>query len=444
MARITATHALLPGGWVRDVAVTLGADGTITGVETGVAGAQVRILLPAPANLHSHSFQRAMAGRTEVRAGQDSFWSWRSLMYRFVERLTPEAVEAIAAQTFLEMLEAGYAAVAEFHYLHHRPDGTPYADPAEMSRRIRAAAATVGIGLTLLPVLYTHGGTGGQPLAGGQRAFGHTPEAFLRLVERLAADPAPPDHRLGIAPHSLRATTPGGLAAVLPHAPGPIHMHIAEQPREVAEVEAWLGARPVAWALDHLPLGPDWCLIHATHMTAAETAGLARTGAVAGLCPITEANLGDGPFPGPDFLAAGGAIGIGSDSNVRIALAEELRTLEYSQRQRDIARTVMAGGDGSTGHSLFTRILAGGAQALGRPAGAIAPGRLGDLVALDAAALAFHAVPPPGLLDAWIFAADDRVVRDVWSAGRHVVQDGRHRARDAVAARFRAALDGLG
>lgn len=447
---IFARHALLPEGWARDVRVTLQGDRIAT-VAPAAGPApddqHVGALLPALSNLHSHSFQRAMAGMTEYRAaGKDSFWTWRDLMYRFVGRLAPEDVEAIAALVFMEMQEAGYAAVAEFHYLHHQPDGSAHDDPAEMSCRVMAAAAATGIGLTHLPVLYSYGGAGKQPLAGGQLRFGSGVEDFARLLDavRAAARGMPSDTRIGIAPHSLRATSPGDLALALPLAGGgPVHVHVAEQPQEVAEISAWLGARPVEWLLANTPIGPGWCAIHATHMTAAETEALARSGAVAGLCPVTEANLGDGPFNGPGWLAAGGAFGIGSDSNVRIALGDELRTLEYSQRLRDLARNVMVRGEGSVGRALYEGAAAGGAAALGRDCGAIAPGRLADLVAIDPSHPSLCALRPDQFIDGLVFAAPDGIVTDLWSGGRHRVRGGRHIRRDEIVARFRSRMAGL-
>ena len=444
---IFAELALLSEGWRQGVRVAV-EDGRISRIATGAApiagDVRVKALLPALSNLHSHAFQRAMAGMTERRvSGSDSFWTWRTVMYRFLERLTPEDVEAIAALVFLEMQEAGFAAVGEFHYLHHRPGGAPYADLAEMSARIVAAAAATGIGLTHLPVLYSHGGAGAQPLAGGQLRFGNDVDRFARLLEgaRGAARALPTDARVGIAPHSLRATTPADLARALPLAAGgPVHIHVAEQPREVAEISAWLGARPVEWLLANAPVGPDWCAIHATHMTPAETAGLAASGAVAGLCPITEANLGDGPFNGPGWLAASGAFGLGSDSNVRISLVEELRTLEYSQRLRDLSRNVMLTGEGSVGESLYLRAAAGGARALGREAGRIAPGLWADLVALDLDHPALCALATGQILDGLAFAAPDGVVTDLWSAGRHRVRGGRHVGRDSILAGWRRAV----
>jgi formiminoglutamate deiminase len=444
---IFATRALLPEGWADKVRV--GVDnGRIATVETGArpkAGdTRVDTLLPALSNLHSHSFQRAMAGMTEYRAaGRESFWTWRELMYRFLDRLTPDQREAIAAMVFLEMQEAGYAAVGEFHYVHHRPGGAPYDDIAELSTRIFAAAEATGIGLTHLPVLYSYGGAGKKPLAGGQLRFGNDVDRFGALVQaaRVAATGLPADTRVGIAPHSLRATAPGDLAAALPLAAGgPVHIHIAEQPQEVADISGWLGARPVEWLLDNAPVDANWCAIHATHMTADETAGLARSGAVAGLCPITEANLGDGPFNGPGWLAAGGAFGIGSDSNVRISLVEELRTLEYSQRLRDVGRNVMVTGPGSVGTALYTGAAAGGARAMGREAGAIAPGRWADLTAIDSSHPALCALNAAQLLDGLAFAAPDGLVTDLWSAGRHAVRGGAHVARDRVIPAYRRAV----
>ena len=442
-----APVALTPADWAENIRVSIDRIGRIAAVETGAtpqAGDDVlagRILLPAPANLHSHAFQRAMAGLTESRGpeGHDSFWTWRRLMYRFLEKLDPDRIEAIAALTYMEMLEAGYASVGEFHYLHHRPGGGAYDDPAETSTRIAAAALETGIGLTHLPVLYARGGADGRPLEGGQLRFGCDLDRFAMLYQAAARIIAelPADARIGIAPHSLRAVSPDMLAAAVRLQDGPIHIHIAEQTGEVAEISAAYGARPVEWLLANADVDERWCAVHATHMTPEESEALARSGAVAGLCPITEANLGDGIFDGADFLAAGGGFGIGSDSNVRIALAEELRTLEYSQRYRAHRRAVLCAPGGSVGRTLFDTALKGGAQALGRDAGAIAPGQWADLTALDADNLTLADLSGDALLDAWIFAGDDNAVSDVWSAGRHVVSDGRHVKRQVIEARYR-------
>ncbi|MFC2968202.1 formimidoylglutamate deiminase [Acidimangrovimonas pyrenivorans] len=445
-----AEQALLPEGWAQGVRIEV-AQGRIASVTPGAApeGERQAVLLPAPANLHSHAFQRAMAGMTERRGPdpRDTFWTWRQLMFRFLDQLTPEDVEAIAAFVQMEMLEAGYAAVAEFHYLHHRPGGLPYDDLAELSARIAAAAEATGIGLTLLPVLYQQGGCDGRALGPGQIRFGNDPERFARLHDgagrALAGLPA--DATLGVAPHSLRAVSRDGLAAAVALAPeAPLHMHLAEQVAEVAEVQAAWGARPVAWLLANHAVDERWCLIHCTQMEEAETEGLAATGAVAGLCPITEANLGDGIFDGVRYLRAGGRFGVGSDSNIRIALAEELRGLEYSQRLRDRGRAVLATPERSSGRVLYEGAAQGGAQAAGRASGAIAEGMWADLLALDGGHTDLVGRQGDAVLDGWIFAGDDRMVTDVWAAGRHCVTDGRHPDHDAITARYRAAMAALG
>ncbi len=444
---IHADWALLPGGWARDVVLRI-EEGRITAVGgADAAGAhRVGCLLPAPVNLHSHAFQRAMAGMTERRsAGQDSFWTWRSLMYRFLDRLMPEDVETIAAQVMVEMAEAGYAAVAEFHYLHHQPAGVPYAGIAEMSERIVNAAAETGFGLTLLPVLYQRGGCDGRALGPGQVRFGNDPERFARLWEGAArAVSRLADGMTGVAPHSLRAVDLAGLRMAEAIAPdAPIHIHLAEQVAEVEEVSAAMGARPVEWLLANAGVDGRWCPIHCTQMTEAETVALARSGAVAGLCPITEANLGDGIFDGVRYLGAGGRWGVGSDSNVQITLSGELRLLEYSQRFRDRGRAMLADGPRSTGRVLWEGAAQGGAQAAGREAGAIAVGQWADLVALDMESLHLEGRGGDEILDTFVFAGNDALVADVWSAGRHIVRGGRHVAREVVAGRFRAVMRGL-
>lgn len=448
--RIFSQRALLPSGWAEDVSVDVDA-GRITAVSPNGSprsgDVSVDSLLPAMPNLHSHSFQRAMAGMTEYRArGRESFWTWRELMYRYLDQLTPDHVHAIAELAFMEMLEAGYAAVGEFHYVHHGQGGRPYEDIAELSAQVMRAADSTGIGLTHLLVLYTYGGVDGRALSGGQLRFGNSVDRFCELLDRcrvLTRD-MPGDTAIGVAPHSLRATSAGDLAQLLSHCPeGPVHIHIAEQTQEVAEVEAGLGARPVEWLLGNVDVTDRWCLIHATHMTEAEVSGVAQSGAVAGLCPVTEANLGDGVFAGASFLTAGGAFGIGTDSNVNISLAEELRTLEYSQRLTARERNVLAPEDGSTGMTLYTGAASGGAQALGRNAGQIAPGMWADLVAIDSSHPTLCLLTSDALLDGFVFASRDEVVTDVWSAGRHQVQGGRHLDRDAIVARYRKALADL-
>lgn len=443
---IHAAQALLASGWARNVTVRIDG-GRIASVtpDTVPSGRRVGVLLPAPVNLHSHTFQRAMAGMTETRgATSDSFWTWRQRMYAFLDHLTPEDVEAIAAHAMVEMAEAGYAAVAEFHYLHHQAGGVAYDDLAELSGRIAAAADQTGLGLALLPVLYQQGGCDGRALGAGQVRFGNDTDRFARLWQGAAGHLAhlPPDTRLGVAPHSLRAVSQEGLAAALALVPqdAPVHMHLAEQMAEVDEVRSHLGARPVEWVLANTGVGPRWCLIHCTQMESHETAGLAASGAVAGLCPVTEANLGDGIFDGVGWQAGGGAFGVGTDSNVQITLGGELRLYEYSQRLKHRGRAMLAAPDRSTGRVLWDGAAQGGAQAAGRAAGAIEAGLWADLVALDGDHLALDGRQGDEVLDAAIFATDAGLVTDLWSAGRHIVQAGRHIARERIEARFRATM----
>ncbi len=444
---IFAKKALLPSGWAENVRLTV-EHGVVMSVTTEshaeTLDENVDVLLPALANLHSHSFQRAMAGMTEYRAsGRDSFWTWRDLMYRFVNHITPEQLRAIASLVFMEMQEAGYASVGEFHYVHHQKGGAPYADMAELSNQIYAAANATGIGLTHLPVLYTYGGAGEVALSEGQLRFGNNVDRFLQLLEqaREGLKHLPSDARLGMAPHSLRATSPSDLKiALAQHSEGPTHIHVSEQPKEVQDIQAWLGARPVQWLLNNANVNSKWCLIHATHMTDHETNRMAASGAVAGLCPITEANLGDGPFNGPAYLKAKGAFGIGSDSNVNISLTEELRTLEYSQRLRDVERNVLVVGEGSVGQTLYLGAAQGGATALGRNAGEIKVGGLADLVAIDSTVPALCALKSEQLLDGLVFAAKDTVVTDLWAAGRHTVKGGHHIAREHNVKNYRKAI----
>jgi formimidoylglutamate deiminase len=437
--------ALLPTGWAKHVAVDI-AGGTITAVrpDADPAGREriAGIAMPGLPNLHSHSFQRAMAGLAETRGpAGDSFWTWRQVMYGFLGQLTPDDVEAIAAYAMMEMLEGGFTALAEFHYVHHDPAGHPYANPAELCERIAAAAAQTGIGLTLLPVFYRQGGFGGLPPSDGQRRFINDPAQYARLLEGAGSAIAPlPDARLGVAPHSLRAVTPGDLQDLLTAFPdGPVHIHVAEQMREVEDCLAWSGQRPVAWLLSHAPVDRRWCLVHATHLDAAEIQGMAQSGAVAGLCPITEASLGDGIFPGTAFLEQGGIVGVGSDSNVEITAPGELRLLEYSQRLAHRARNVLAAGPGaSTGRGLYDAALAGGAQALGRQLGRIEAGCRADLVVLDPAQADLAGVAGDRWLDAYMFTAGRGVIDQVIVGGRTWVAGGCHQDRAAITRRYRA------
>lgn len=447
MTVIWAEQALLPEGWADGVRVDLGADGRIASVsaDTAPQGQRVGLLLPAMANLHSHAFQRAMAGLSESRGDQpsDSFWTWRQIMFRFLDHLTPEDIESIAALVQMEMLEAGYATNVEFHYLHHQPGGAAYDDPAEMAARIVAAAQRTGIGLTLLPVHYQFGGLDRRPLGPGQVRFGTTPDQFAGLLDasEAALSALPPDAGIGVAPHSLRAVSPEGLRLCAGLRPDrPLHMHLAEQIPEIQEVQAATGQRPVEWLLDHADPDRRWTLIHLTHMTEDETRRLAATGAVAGLCPITEASLGDGIFNGTIWREAGGRLGFGSDSNIRISLSEELRGLEYSQRLRDRGRAILAEPGRSTGRVLYEAGLEGGALAAGRDTGAIAAGMWGDLLAVGMDNPVMVGRRGDAALDSLIFAGGDGLASEVWAAGRHVVTNGRHIARDRIAADYMACI----
>ena len=437
--------------------------GTIRRIEAGVPAAGRSQLpgavIPGMPNLHSHAFQRAMAGLTERGGGteQADFWSWRQTMYSFVSRLTPEQIEAIAAHLYVEMLKAGYTGVAEFHYLHNLPGGGRYGDVAELARRVAAGAAAAGIRLTLLPVLYREGGFGGAPLGSVQQRFRLETDEWAGMIAALVG--ASPTQTAGAALHSLRAVLPADIAeslaaynAICPE--GPVHIHIAEQQREVAECLAWSGRRPVEWLLDGAPVDRRWTLVHATHMTADENRRAAATGAIAGLCPTTEANLGDGLFGLPDWLTEGGAFGIGSDSNVSLDPREELRWLEYAQRlvlkRRLVANneappcgTNAVASPRSLGAALWLAAAAGGGRAMGQSCGALAEGRAADFLVLDTDHPTLAAHRPETLLDAWVFTNAGSALREVWIAGRRVVADGRHPGENAIRARYRTVMSDL-
>ncbi|MDF3935095.1 formimidoylglutamate deiminase [Pseudomonas citronellolis] len=445
MPALFAERALLPNGWARDVRFEIGADGLLARVEAEASSEGAERLrgpvLPGMPNLHSHAFQRAMAGLAEVAGNpNDSFWTWRELMYRLVGRITPEQLQVIARQLYIEMLKAGYTGVAEFHYVHHDRDGKPYAEPAELSLRVSQAASEAGIGLTLLPVLYSHSGFGGQQPNEGQRRFINGTDAYLELIHglqrRLAAQPA---QRVGLCFHSLRAVTPQQITQVLESdcSDAPIHIHIAEQQKEVADCLAWSQRRPLQWLYENIEVDPRWCLVHATHAEPEEVAAMARSGAVAGLCLTTEANLGDGIFPAVDYLAQGGRLGIGSDSHVSLSVVEELRWLEYGQRLRDQRRNRLYRSDQpNVGQTLYEAALHGGAQALGQPVGELAAGRRADLLVLDGNDPYLATATPDTLLNRWLFAGGDRQVRDVMVNGKWVVRERRHALEERSAGEF--------
>ena len=441
--------ALLPDGWASDVRIAV-ADGMIAAIAADVPAQtgeeRHAIGLPGMSNLHSHAFQRGMAGLAEARgANDDSFWTWRETMYRFVDRIDPDQLRAIAALAYAEMLETGFTRVGEFHYLHHDPAGDAYADPATLSQAIVAAAADSGIALTHLPVFYAHAGLGGTPPSPAQRRFIHDLDGFAHLLDAVrSAATVLPDAVVGIAPHSLRAVTAEELRHLAAMAgAAPIHIHVAEQVREVEDCLTWSGRRPVEWLLDEMPVDERWCLVHATHMTDIEASRLAASGAVAGLCLITEANLGDGLFPAAPYLAAGGRFGIGSDSNVLIDMTEELRWLEYGQRLVRQARNIWASGPGrSSGQDMFVGAVNGGAQALGVTGGLVVGGSA-DIVSLDARHPSLAGKSMPAILDGLIFASGRSAIDHVWRRGEKLVSGGRHHARDRLAENYRQALAAL-
>ncbi|MBR0670406.1 formimidoylglutamate deiminase [Neoroseomonas soli] len=443
MRKMVFAEALLPEGWRRNVRVEIDAEGRIGAVVPDAEPGRL-VAIPGLPNLHSHAFQRGMAGLTE-HAGdsEDSFWTWRELMYRFLAHLTPEDVEAIAILAYAEMLEAGFTRVGEFHYLHHAPGGAPYADRAEMAVRIAAAAHATGINLTLLPCFYAHGEIGGAPPVAGQRRFLNGLDGFAALVEgSRRAIAGLPGSNLGLAPHSLRAATIAEIGAVATMAqPGePLHIHAAEQAKEVEASLRILGLPPIAALLEAGLVDARWCLIHATHGTAAELTRVAQAGAVVGLCPVTESNLGDGIFPAVAYRAAGGRFGVGTDSNVLVSAAMELRTLEYSQRLAQRTRNALAPRGGSTARALWQAAVAGGTQALAAGPAGIVPGAHADLVLLDPDHPAFAARDGDRRLDTLLFASREGAIREVWVRGARVVEDGTHSARAAAERRVAATL----
>lgn len=446
--QLFAADALLPTGWARDVLIAWDGAGRITAITPNAQpnGAAVAPgpLLPGMPNLHSHAFQRAFVGLTEYRGeSQDSFWSWRNLMYRFAARITPESLEAIATWLYVEMLEAGYTSVCEFHYVHHGQDGRPYADDATLSLALLRAAHNAGIGITLLPVLYQTSGFGAKPPRADQARFIRSTDNMLSLLERLAPATRAQGSVFGLAPHSLRAVPPDSLAAAVQgltalNPKAPIHIHIAEQTQEVQDCIAWSGQRPVQWLLEHAPVDERWCLVHATHMTPQEYLDAARTGAVAGICPTTEANLGDGIFDMPLWLQHGGRWGVGSDSHACVNAAEELLMLEYGQRLSLRQRNVLASpGQAEVATAMTLQAVQGGAQASGRLIGGLALGQQADLVALDAEHVALSGLPAHSMLSSHVFGSHrTSAIDSLWVAGVQRVAQGRHAQHDAAARAF--------
>ncbi|MHB9327610.1 formimidoylglutamate deiminase [Phytobacter ursingii] len=447
-----APRVLLATGWAHNVRLEVDELGMLTAI-TPEASSHESIPLSGPVvpgmpNLHSHAFQRVMAGLAEVAGDpQDSFWTWRELMYRMVQRLTPEQVGVIARQLYIEMLKGGYTQVAEFHYLHNDISGKPYADRGEMTAHLSAAARDAGIGLTLLPVLYSYAGFGGQPAQAGQQRFIQDVDSYLQqqaVIQRQINGNAL--QNLGLCFHSLRAVTPEQMYQVLKASDPtlPVHIHIAEQQKEVNDCLNWSGQRPISWLYDHLDINDRWCLIHATHADAHEVTKMAHSGAVAGLCPTTEANLGDGIFPGVDYLAQEGRWGIGSDSHVSLNVVEELRWLEYGQRLRDQRRNrLIAQEQTRVGDVLYQQALSGGAQACGVPVGQLSVGYRADWLVLDNQDPYLAAATDNALLNRWLFAGHVGQIRDVYVGGVARVVDGVHPQQQAAASDFLQLLQQL-
>jgi len=450
-----AADALLATGWTRDVAIEWDSAGTLTRVIPGAVpgGEPVAAgpVLPGMANVHSHAFQRAMAGLAEFRGHPtDDFWTWREEMYRLVTRLDPDDVEAIARHLYIEMLRHGYTAVAEFHYLHHDRDGKRYDDRAEMANRVIAAAGNSGIAMTFLPVLYAHGGFGHKPLSPAQKRFGSDPEFVMSLVEEISTFNLPdPMLRVGVAPHSVRAVDALLLTEMVEaanrfDATMPIHMHVSEQSGEVADCIETHGATPLDWIRDLVAVDGRWCLIHATHLTQIEARSLDGSGAVAGLCPVTEANLGDGIFEFVPWFEERKPWAIGGDSHVCVSPFEELRALEYSQRLRHRARNIVADESApDVAANLWLGAAAGGAQALSQAMGAIEPGKRADLVVLDGSDVDFAGLAAAQSLGVAMFSGNANRVRDVYVGGAIVVREGHHPNEALAAASFRNALEKL-
>ncbi|UAN53878.1 formimidoylglutamate deiminase [Serratia sp. JSRIV002] len=440
-----ASRALLPTGWAHNVRLEVDAHGQLAQVTPNTdSDGCLRLhgdVVPGMPNLHSHAFQRAMAGLAEVAGNpQDSFWTWRDLMYRLVQRLTPEQVGVIARQLYIEMLKGGYTQVAEFHYLHHTPEGKAYADRGEMTGRLSEAALQAGIGMTLLPVLYSYAGFGAQPAQAGQRRFIQSAESYLEQQQVIARQLAgQPLQNQGLCFHSLRAVELGQMQQILAASDQalPVHIHIAEQQKEVNDCLAWSGQRPVAWLYEHLPVDSRWCLVHATHLDRVELEQLAHSKAVAGLCPTTEANLGDGIFPGDIYLHHQGRWGIGSDSHVSLNVVEELRWFEYGQRLRDQRRNRLTTPEQpAVADVLYQQALRGGAQACGTAIGKLAVGYRADWLVLDGEDPYLASAPDASILNRWLFAGGKEQIRDVFVAGRQVIEQGRHALQQQSSAEF--------
>ncbi len=452
---IWAKTALLDEGWADDVLIEVSDDGDILSIESDSLSNADDItygtIIPGMTNLHSHAHQRAVAGLAEKTSSsgdeKDSFWTWRNVMYHYLQRIEPDDLNGLASQLYLEMLKFGYTGVGEFQYLHHDINGNAYLDRAEMTKQCFQAAQDTGIAFTALPVLYAYGGFGGQPPLDGQKRFLNDLDGFIEIVQRLEKDIVESKNAsLGIAPHSIRAIDESLLNDMLAacRQAKVIHIHVAEQLKEVNDCLAWSDQRPVEWLLNHFKVDDRWCLIHATHMTEAETLALAKSGATAGLCPTTEANLGDGFFKAEHYFSVKGKWGIGSDSHISISPTEELRWLEYGQRLQTKCRNVLTSTDqASTGTHLYLQALAGGAQSTARLSGMVKPGYRADFVVIDNDHPRLYGRQQDDLIDSYVFSGNENVVKDVYVGGKKVISNGRHENEEAIKQKFKAVINRL-
>jgi len=455
--KVWAASALLANGWASQVEISIDDTGDIASIRSDVdyqQGEKFEVLIPGIPNVHSHAHQRAMSGLGEranraADGSSDSFWSWRKVMYHYLERIQPEHLQHIAAQLYLEMLKHGYTCVGEFQYLHHDQSGQAYDNRAEMSLQCLQAANEVGLGFTALPVLYRYGGFGDAEPLDGQKRFLNNADGFIEIVDQLQqACRGDANCSVGIAPHSLRAVNRDLLANVIEQLGignlAAIHVHIAEQRKEVDDCLAWSQQRPVEWLMNHFEIDQNWCLIHATHMTETETTNLARSGGIAGICPVTEGNLGDGFFNAPDYFSQNGNWAIGSDSHTTTDPVEELRWFEYGQRLLSGQRNVLVSDQHrNTGRSLLEGCWQGGALAIGRKIGLIETGYRADFVVLDTANPRLYGRVEDELLDSWIFSGSDNLVKQVYVGGKQLIKDGHHVNEVSIASHFRSTLDQL-
>ena len=447
--------ALLSQGWAKNVRLGVDDKGLIVSLQANVLAEQddhrLGLVIPGLVNCHSHAFQRAMAGLTEYQVSPtDTFWSWRKTMYRFANLVSPEDLQDIASYLYLEMIKQGYTSVAEFHYVHHQPNGKPYSSVSQLSQSVINAANIAGINLTLLPVLYMNAGFGDQALLDDQKRFGNSVDSYLALHDeatRYCSHQS--QHSLGMALHSLRAVPASSMTEVISHFKDrahscPIHIHIAEQTQEVEQSIKALGKRPVEWLLDKYDIDKQWCLIHATHMTPKETAQVAKSGATVVICPTTEANLGDGLFPLRQYLDDGGQIAIGSDGNTCTNPMEELRWLEYGQRLLSRTRNVASDDrERHTGTNLYRHCLEGGARSIGQKPGALTLGGRADLIVLDDNSADLANIAADSILDVLIFGTSQSLIKDVMVNGTWKITNYHHADEERIRNTFISATRAL-